>query len=230
MKKYNYISLIHQFYKELKIAKSKKEPLRPLIRKFPDYIRENRIRLSRLDDGIPWLSKSAVSFLNTNINSINRVFEYGSGASTIYFANKGVKLVSIEHNREWFEIVKKRIEGFSKNIELKLYEPKISLNNSSITSYKDTDYKGYDYTEYSQAILQYPDNYFDLILIDGRVRLECLKNSMNKLKKFGILIFDNSDRYQINLDTSIFQCILENYDLVSNDLFFSKTSVFKKVK
>ncbi len=47
---------------------------------------------------------------------------------------------------------------------------------------------------YFQKIQKYPDNYFDFVLIDGRARVACMINEIDKIKNEGILILDNSDR------------------------------------
>ena len=38
------------------------------------------------------------------------------------------------------------------------------------------------------------ENDFDIIIIDGRDRVNCTKYAIYKLKKEGVIIFDNSDR------------------------------------
>lgn len=78
--------------------------------------------------------------------------------------------------------------------------------------------------------MKFPNEYFDLILIDGRVRMNCLKNATPKLKVGGVLIFDNSDRYELSeLERSNrFKILLNDYQFVENDLFFSQTGVYQK--
>jgi predicted O-methyltransferase YrrM len=58
---------------------------------------------------------------------------------------------------------------------------------------------------YHEYILIYPDNYFDFILIDGRNRNDCLRTSINKIKKGKYIILDNSERdtYQKAITTYV---------------------------
>jgi hypothetical protein len=51
-----------------------------------------------------------------------------------------------------------------------------------------------DTQEYIKEISQFPNNYFDVIIIDGDSRSECAKESFCKLKEDGFIIFDDTDR------------------------------------
>ena len=56
------------------------------------------------------------------------------------------------------------------------------------------EFNGKSFLEYAISIEDYPDNYFDMVLIDGRARPSCIKHSINKVKENGFLILDDSDR------------------------------------
>lgn len=49
----------------------------------------------------PWLHPSAVSYLEGLLRPDWRVLEHGAGGSTLWFAERVSKVVSIEHNPEW---------------------------------------------------------------------------------------------------------------------------------
>lgn len=55
---------------------------------------------------------------------------------------------------------------------------------------------------YNKVIDNFVDNYFDLILVDGRDRVKCIESSIPKLKSGGWLVLDNSEReyYQRGID------------------------------
>lgn len=55
---------------------------------------------------------------------------------------------------------------------------------------------------YNKVIDNFIDNYFDLILVDGRDRVKCIESSIPKLKSGGWLVLDNSEReyYQRGID------------------------------
>ena len=58
------------------------------------------------------------------------------------------------------------------------------------------------FEDYVLYINKWPDYFFDLVLVDGRSRLACLRAAINKVKLGGILMLDNSDysRYQSSLE------------------------------
>ena len=99
------------------------------------------------------------------------VFEYGSGASTVWWSDHAAKVVSCEHDNKWYQKLK----------------PILALN---------VDYIYFDLIpggNYSRAVKQYY-NEFDIIVIDGRDRVNCVKNSLTSLKQNGVIVWDDSDR------------------------------------
>jgi hypothetical protein len=59
---------------------------------------------------------------------------------------------------------------------------------------KDVLSLGYDFRNYVCQIDPYPDNYFDIVSIDGRARPSCIMHSVSKVKVGGMLILDNAER------------------------------------
>lgn len=117
---------------------------------------------------IPWYTYSAIEFLNQIDFSQKKIFEYGSGFSSIYWAKRAKSVVSVDDNREWFEkISRKKLKN--QNIYLKSNK---SEYINSVGSFKKT---------------------FDVIIIDGNYRKECAKKAIKVLRKGGFIILDNSD-------------------------------------
>jgi hypothetical protein len=56
------------------------------------------------------------------------------------------------------------------------------------------EYKDFILEDYVKSIEDYPDGYFDLVVVDGRARPSCILHSMQKVKVNGILLLDNADR------------------------------------
>jgi hypothetical protein len=119
---------------------------------------------------IPWITYPAIEFLETRLNKSMDVSEYGCGNSTLWLAERVKSVLSIEHDKNWFDKVNNIKPN---NVKLILKE----LNNG----------------DYSKEILNYHNN-FDIILIDGRDRVRCVKNSINALKVNGVIVCDDSDR------------------------------------
>jgi predicted O-methyltransferase YrrM len=61
-----------------------------------------------------------------------RVFEYGSGGSTLFFGERAKVLVSVEHDREWYKVLKQHLEKRGlRNVEYLLAEPEVAESASS---------------------------------------------------------------------------------------------------
>ncbi|MGQ4876499.1 MAG: hypothetical protein ACP6IY_20740 [Promethearchaeia archaeon] len=168
---------IIKFFKKNKIFRIIIEIIPKKIRKLKNYL---PIRTKYTGNPRePWYTRDSIIFLNKYMKPNFIGFEFGSGASTLWFAKRIKYLISIEHSEFWYKNVleklkKKKID----NVTLKLIPLERDLN-------KD---------KYSNYINKFPNNYFDIILIDGRNRVNCIKNSINKLKKGGFLVLDNSER------------------------------------
>lgn len=231
-KKLKLHSLVHQFYKELVAAKKLGFKIAPLINLLPSYLKQNRIRHNRMELGIPWIQKDAFHYLDNFIQPGFRVFEYGAGASTHYFLKKKVDLVSVEHDSFWYDSVRSFLElkGLDHD-DLNLIVPQAVSNEirMPVLSSRDSRFLDCDFSKYASYIDRYPDGSFDVVLIDGRVRVECLKYAITKLKKSGILIFDNSERidYRQGLDSLELKCVFKKFGIVEYDLWFCETSIFR---
>ncbi len=148
---------------------------------------------------LPWFNYRAIKYLNKNLNKINKIFEYGGGSSSLYFAAAGKEIHSVEHNISWFQEISHRLRDYPK-ATIKLVLPQVSSFNSYVWNpadpdkFQSSDFRGYSFETYIKSIEDYADLYFDLIIVDGRSRPSCIKASVKKLAPNGILIVDNSDR------------------------------------
>lgn len=170
--------------------------LRPILK-----VRYRTFR--KLNDPSPWLSPSSIRFLKSYLTKDMTGLEYGSGISTLFTAPKVKRLVSIEHNKEWYGMISERFkkDGIN-NVDYRF----VAKNDSDL--YKDKDFQmeseyNYkvrkDYVDYFLAASDLEDESLDFILVDGRARPECLYYALPKLKKNAIVILDNSerDRYKV---------------------------------
>ncbi len=129
--------------------------------------RENR-PVDKNGEPLPWLNYSLIRLLDERLNKSLRVFEYGSGFSTLYFAARTASVTSVEHVPAWVQ-------------ELQPYLP----NNVTLTSAMPG-------AEYIQAPNHQPP--FDLILVDGLDRVACVEASLNALTPDGVIILDDTHR------------------------------------
>jgi SAM-dependent methyltransferase len=122
---------------------------------------------------LPWFTYPAIEFIKKRIRSEMSVFEYGCGMGTRWWATRVSEIISVEHDRHWFDNMAHDIPN---NVKLCLIE----FNDDGAYSNKITEYS----------------NRFDVIVIDGRDRVRCVKNCLKALKPTGVIIFDNSDRVE----------------------------------
>lgn len=127
-----------------------------------------------IDLGLPWwnvaATREADAYLRAHPGA--RVFEYGAGASTVWLARRAASVVSVEHHAEWHRLLTSKVAAFD-NIRLLHRE----LEGDA----------------YIGAIAE-ADGPFDLIVIDGRRRTDCLARARPYLKPGGLILFDDSGR------------------------------------
>lgn len=196
---------------------------------------------SSLKDELPWLTFAAIDFIKKNISRDHVVFEYGGGGSTLFFLKNSAKVVTVEHDKSWFEKLKgivkhKKIEHWEGNFihpEIDQYPNKKDISDPNDYASDDGNYKNVNFKKYVTAIEKYPDNHFDWILIDGRARTSCLAHSIPKLKIGGYLILDNAERKYYTETQK--ETINTNFDLLINTFGaipfvedFSQTNIWKK--
>ena len=136
----------------------------------------NKSSINSQGKEIPWFTYCSIHFLQNKIKPHHTIFEYGSGNSTIWLSNRAQGVTSIDHDKVWFEKIKKNIEN---------------LNNIEYL------FKDLDSGDYQNEILNYHKK-FDIIIIDGRNRVECSLNALNALKDDGVIIWDNTERRKIS--------------------------------
>jgi hypothetical protein len=130
--------------------------------------------VDRSGKAIPWYTYPTIEYLKNLDFSEKRVFEYGSGNSSLWWASRCRHLISIESDREWFEKIK----------------------NNSI------DMPNFDYRLIAEkdAYIQQDDILgSNVVIIDGLHRSACADFFMSQIASGklhpDLLIFDNSDWY-----------------------------------
>lgn len=186
---------------------------------------------SSLEEEIPWITFESKEYIDSKITNNFKIFEWGSGGSTIYFSKTAKKVFSVEHDKHWHEDVKKyAIKRNINNLEYTLILPEelnCNLNKNRLST--DLKFLNNSFNNYCDEINRFPDKYFDIIFIDGRARNGCIKNSINKIKDDGFIILDNSERKEYEEG----KLLLSNFKKTSFfgpgpfGLSFTETSIFK---
>ena len=131
----------------------------------------------------PWLTRQSVHILADLLQDTDTGLEFGSGRSTIWFAQRTSRVISIEHDFKWYQSVGQKIQD---------------LNLESKIDYRYCD----NIADYVGQIDSLEDNSIDYCLIDGKARDECTLKVLPKLKHEGILIIDNINLYLPNASRS----------------------------
>lgn len=120
---------------------------------------------------VPFISYPAMEFCKRRVKPEWSVFEYGAGASTLWWARHVREVFACEHNRKWYEWVKAQAP------------PNVTL------FYVPLEYDG----AYCRKILEFPGR-FDVAVIDGRDRGRCAHNAVLALNEGGVILWDNAER------------------------------------
>jgi hypothetical protein len=132
---------------------------------------------------VPWLTKTANTFLETYLQSSDCGWEYGSGKSTIWFARRVKYLTSVEHDPRWFE-----------RVSIRLDKNKL-LNVDYLLRPREPGVSEKDMPAYVQGLVEVEDESLDFIIIDGIFRDHCALIAQEKIKPNGILIIDNANLF-----------------------------------
>jgi hypothetical protein len=203
------------------------------------YLGPNR---SSVIDRLPWTNFPSIDLFKKILKPTDIVFEYGGGGSTLFFLDRVKKVVTVEHNIEWYDILKNNLtqeeqlkwEGNLITAEPATESRQLDMSNPNDYSSSGEIYRNETFKNYVTYIDRFEDEYFDLILVDGRARPSCIKHSVNKVKKNGLLILDNADREYYLTQVESY---LQNFILLQNDLapipfvpHFVQTNIYKRIK
>ena len=159
---------------------------------------------------IPWFTYSAIEYLKERLNNRLNILEFGSGNSTLFFAERVKKVISFEHSKDWHKKILKKIPA---NVELTI---------TSSLSAKD----------YLKPLVE--ELRFDVIIVDGLFRNECITVSLEHLSEIGVIILDDSERDEYNEGIAF---LIQNgfrqlkFSGIAPGIFFRKcTTIFYKDK
>jgi len=132
--------------------------------------KENR-PIDRYGKALPWVTYSFIDFISDRLNKNMSVFEYGLGNSTLWYASKVNNVTSVEHDLDWFNEIKNQMPD---NVSL---------------FFEKLEY-GKNYSKKSKTL----NKKFDVIIVDGRDRVNCMMQAIEAIKDNGVIILDDSER------------------------------------
>lgn len=209
---------------------------------YPAWMRSLQPGANSLTDRRPWINFDAAASLETLLNRSSRVFEYGCGGSTLFFADRVGELVSVEHDSGWLKRVEDEMGG-RRGVQWTphLVPPSavvlpVTLPPSDPDAYASTDinYSDLSFREYAATIDSYQDNSFDVVVIDGRARPSCWKHALHKVKFGGTIVLDNAERPQYSYVEEVARAlgfeVKEFWGPGPYNLYFWRTLFLRKVQ
>lgn len=132
-------------------------------------------------------------------NAPNKVLEWGCGYSTLYypiFLSAEASWLAIEHQTDWANRVVELNENPNVHIKhINLDNPNWSndMGDGSLADFKQ-------YVQHSDS-----ETKFDMILIDGRARTDCLDRARELLSENGFVILHDANRTMYHHALSTFE-------------------------
>jgi len=170
---------------------------------------KNQLPMDKEENPLPWVTYSFIDFISDRLTNEMNIFEYGSGNSTLWYAQRVNSVTSVEHDKEWFEKIKNSMPE------------NVNINYQKLIKNE----------KYSHFTSQSSEK-FDIVIVDGRDRVNCILNSINSLNNNGVIVLDDSEReYYLKgikfLLTNGFKKI--DFWGISPGLFYKKcTTIFYK--
>jgi hypothetical protein len=151
----------------------------------------------------PWLTYDAIRYLTNSVGSNLKVFEFGSGGSTLFWLPRAAMCVSVEHDPGWVARLRPLLSQ-APQVDLRLVLPQpiegqpgtpAPEDFADPTLYLSSDpaYAGVSFWAYASQIDAFPDGFFDVVLVDGRARPSCVAHGAAKVREGGLFILDNAN-------------------------------------
>lgn len=142
---------------------------------------------------IPWYTYPAIEYISQFDLSEKFIFEYGAGNSSLFWAERTKKVVTVENDYEWYESIRKAAPT---NLELS-FQPEKNNYINYIDKFNVT---------------------FDVIVIDGAYRYESAAKALSAISVNGVIILDNADRSVAIEEYSLATKLLRNAGLIQVDM------------
>lgn len=119
----------------------------------------------------PWLTYPLIEYLNGFDFSDKNVFEFGAGASTLFWAERAQTVTSVEFDQGWYDVLKRKLPG-------------------NVTVLHDPD--GHSYAATPKRL---DGRRFDVVVVDGAERYISAQTALDVLAPGGMIVLDNAEWY-----------------------------------
>lgn len=138
----------------------------------------------------PWWNRHAIRYFDAQLKPGDRVFEWGSGGSTAWLLSKGAQVISVEDDMEWVGKVRARCP----EAEIR------AIPGTETGKIREWYFQGVPgernrryFDDYIAAIDEFPDESFDVVIVDGMCRVDCFHRALPKVRPGGLVVVDDSD-------------------------------------
>ena len=161
---------------------------------------------------VPWITYPAQSVLAQLVRPDFRVFEYGCGHSSLWWAARVKEVISVDHDEAWVKKVNEKKPDNLTVLARPRYYPHGEIPRHLMSAYDAiskvqpvSEKDGYnvacglncpDFLGYAATLLDWPESHFDIIVVDGMARAPCCHFAGAWVNPRGIVVVDNSDRWQ----------------------------------
>ena len=166
------------------------------------------------DELVPWITYPAFRQLQRIVKPDWKVFEYGCGSSSMWWASRAAKVTSVEHDAAWAARVAKtapanlkvitRVMNENCSAERQALVAEFFANPPELPISPRIEHNilhgllSREFTAYATEIGAFEKQSFDVIMIDGMARTLTAWLAAQYVKPDGMIVFDNSDRWQYN--------------------------------
>lgn len=137
---------------------------------------------------IPTMAVSALAWINENLEPDETLFEWNSGDSTFWYADRAKQVYSVTDSSSLVTWLKEELFVREYDNVKILLAPEDSTLQEGYAISSTTSFKRYCY-----AIEQFPTRSFDWIIIDGYKREKCLPLAMQSIKYGGVIVMTETD-------------------------------------
>jgi hypothetical protein len=133
---------------------------------------------------MPWIAWPCIEFLDSYLKPGDRVFEWGGGGSTIYFLKKGCLLTTVESSEVWVKELTTRVDALPPDCRSRWDLRFVAVKNNADPRIAD----------YIHEVTN--GGPWDVVLVDGWSRFQCLLAARSTVRPGGVLVLDNANQQQ----------------------------------
>jgi FkbM family methyltransferase len=163
---------------------------------------------------VPWITYSALNFLEREITSEQAVYEFGAGHSSLFWAERVRRVAGVDHDPEFVSYIKATAPA---NLSVLLAQENDPVSEAQreiaaraplfpepvrdLFTYRSGQLNA-SFIRYALSIFEFQKSDFDIVVIDGMARCLSTWAAIEFFQGPGMIVFDNSDReiYKAGLD------------------------------